>query len=160
MISLLTNVNIIDNSGGAEGRCIKILKPVGAYTKAGIGDLILRSVTKKDSASASRGGRGASPAEGGGAGQSTARSPSGANAGQRGGAARGTRKGDVFKALVVRTKKAPQSRLRGDKQVPASRAAGEKREIALTGAHASQGGALAAASLRVLSGARRGPLVL
>lgn len=43
MIQLLTKVKIIDNSGGAIGRCIKILKPHGRdYAK--IGDIILVSV--------------------------------------------------------------------------------------------------------------------
>jgi ribosomal protein L14 len=43
MIQLLTKVNIVDNSGGVLGRCIKILKPHNRdYAK--IGDLILVSI--------------------------------------------------------------------------------------------------------------------
>jgi large subunit ribosomal protein L14 len=45
MISLLTTVQIIDNSGGIVGRCIKILKPHNRnYGK--LGDLILVSILK------------------------------------------------------------------------------------------------------------------
>jgi ribosomal protein L14 len=51
MIGLLSKVNIIDNSGGLEGKCIKILYPKS--TKSGrkirtaqTGDLILISLTK------------------------------------------------------------------------------------------------------------------
>ena len=43
MIQLLTKVNIIDNSGGAIGKCIKILNPHGRnYAK--VGDIILVSI--------------------------------------------------------------------------------------------------------------------
>lgn len=43
MIQLQTKVNIIDNSGGSVGRCIKILSPHGRlYAK--IGDVILVSI--------------------------------------------------------------------------------------------------------------------
>lgn len=43
MIQLMTKVNIIDNSGGNIGRCIKILHPHGRkYAK--IGDIILVSI--------------------------------------------------------------------------------------------------------------------
>jgi len=45
MISLLTTVQIIDNSGGIIGRCIKILKPHNRkYAK--LGELILISILK------------------------------------------------------------------------------------------------------------------
>ena len=45
MISLLTTVQIIDNSGGIIGRCIKILKPHNRkYAK--LGELILVSILK------------------------------------------------------------------------------------------------------------------
>jgi len=45
MISLLTRVEIIDNSGGIVGKCIKILKPHNRkYGK--VGDLILVSILK------------------------------------------------------------------------------------------------------------------
>ena len=49
MISLLTKVHIIDNSGGILGRCIKILKPLKQHAK--VGDLILISVIKTVSGS-------------------------------------------------------------------------------------------------------------
>lgn len=45
MISLLTTVNIIDNSGGVLGRCIKILSPHNRKY-AVVGDLIVISVIK------------------------------------------------------------------------------------------------------------------
>ncbi len=45
MITLLSKVSIIDNSGGMIGRCIKILTPVGSKT-AKLGDKILVSVIK------------------------------------------------------------------------------------------------------------------
>ena len=45
MIQLLTNVKIIDNSGGIIGRCIKILQPKNK-TIANIGDIILISIQK------------------------------------------------------------------------------------------------------------------
>jgi len=45
MIILLSKVRITDNSGGLEGRCIKILRPAGRkYAK--LGDMILVSVLK------------------------------------------------------------------------------------------------------------------
>ncbi|NP_696981.1 ribosomal protein L14 (mitochondrion) [Monosiga brevicollis] len=51
MIGLLSKVNIIDNSGGLEGKCIKIIKPKS--TKSGrkqrlakVGDVILVTITK------------------------------------------------------------------------------------------------------------------
>ena len=46
MISLLTKVQIIDNSGGIIARCIKILSPDNRkYGK--LGDLILVSILSK-----------------------------------------------------------------------------------------------------------------
>lgn len=45
MISLLSKVKIIDNSGGILGRCIKVLKP-GKKPHAKIGDIILISIIK------------------------------------------------------------------------------------------------------------------
>lgn len=50
MIQLLTRVRIIDNSGGIEGRCIKILQPKNVK-HAKIGDIILISVIKSLSSS-------------------------------------------------------------------------------------------------------------
>jgi ribosomal protein L14 len=77
MIGLLTKVNILDNSGGLEGKCIKILKPKS--TKSGrkqrtakVGDVILISITKA--------------------------LPSRITGKKK-------EKGSIFKALVVRTKK-------------------------------------------------------
>lgn len=49
MIQLQTQVNIIDNSGGLIGQCIKILKPVKKV--ASVGDLILISIKKTVTAS-------------------------------------------------------------------------------------------------------------
>lgn len=76
MIGLLSKVNIIDNSGGLEGKCIKILNPKS--TKSGrkqrtaqTGDLILISLTKSLPAISST----------------------------------APRKGNIYKALIVRTKK-------------------------------------------------------
>jgi ribosomal protein L14 len=51
MIGILTKVNIIDNSGGIEGKCINILNPKSTKTgrkkkTAKVGDLILISLTK------------------------------------------------------------------------------------------------------------------
>lgn len=45
MISLLTTVKIIDNSGGVIGRCIKILAPHNRKY-AQVGDLIIISILK------------------------------------------------------------------------------------------------------------------
>jgi large subunit ribosomal protein L14 len=78
MIQLLTKVNIIDNSGGYIGRCIKIIKPHGRdYAK--IGDIIL--VTIKD----------------------TIKLP---YSGPQSGMSKSSKitKGSLYKALVVRTK--------------------------------------------------------
>jgi len=66
MIQLLTKVNIIDNTGGLQGRCIKIIKPHNRDYGL-IGDIILVSVIKTITSS-------------------------------------NIKKGDVFKALIVRTK--------------------------------------------------------
>jgi large subunit ribosomal protein L14 len=66
MISLLTHVHIIDNSGGLIGRCIKILSPHNRNF-ALLGDLILISLVKTTPSS-------------------------------------NLHKGDIFKAVVVRTK--------------------------------------------------------
>ena len=83
MIQLLTKVNIIDNSGGVVGRCIKILKPHGRdYAK--VGDIILVSIKetakidgkKKSSAANNLSIRDSNK----------------------------IKKGSIFKALVVRTK--------------------------------------------------------
>lgn len=70
MISVQTIVNIIDNSGAIEGRCIKILIPKSSYghRSAGVGDVIILSVTKTIPGSK-------------------------------------IKKGDIMKALIVRTKK-------------------------------------------------------
>lgn len=106
MISLLTNVNIIDNSGAAMGRCIKLLRPAGPKSlKAGIGDLILISVTRK--APATRAAQGPAGERSGRDSAGAAVGPAGARPEGAGGRARaaGVLKGDVFKALVVRTKK-------------------------------------------------------
>lgn len=43
MIQLLTKVNIIDNSGGSIGKCIKILNPHGRK-HAKVGDIILVTI--------------------------------------------------------------------------------------------------------------------
>jgi ribosomal protein L14 len=77
MIGLLSKVFIIDNSGGLIGRCIKVLKNgTIKYPMAKIGDIIIVSVIKTSSS----GGRG----------------PTSNNMIQ---------KGDIHKALVVRTAK-------------------------------------------------------
>lgn len=70
MISEQTIVNIIDNSGAIEGRCIKIIIPKSSYghRSAGVGDVIILSVTKTIPGSK-------------------------------------IKKGDIMKALIVRTKK-------------------------------------------------------
>jgi|AntRauMFilla1563_2_1112583.scaffolds.fasta_scaffold00595_2 large subunit ribosomal protein L14 len=70
MISEQTIVNIIDNSGAIEGRCIKLLIPKSSYghRSAGVGDVIILSVTKTIPGSK-------------------------------------IKKGDIMKALIVRTKK-------------------------------------------------------
>lgn len=81
MIQLLTKVNIIDNSGGSIGRCIKILKPHGRDF-AKIGDIILVSVIETAKQVGS---------------QFSSTQPS------KGGEAK-IKKGTMFKALVVRTK--------------------------------------------------------
>jgi large subunit ribosomal protein L14 len=73
MVSLQTKVNIIDNSGGLIGRCIKVLTPKNKKV-AKIGDLILLSVQK------------------------TILKDSGLTAAK-------VQRGDIYKALVVRTKK-------------------------------------------------------
>lgn len=70
MISLLSKVQIIDNSGGLIGRCIKILKPLKKH--ATIGDLVLVSLIKTTITKDSTPGK--------------------------------VKKGDVMKAVVVRTK--------------------------------------------------------
>ena len=75
MIGLLSKVNIIDNSGGQIGRCIKVLKP-GKKPLAKIGDVIIISVLKISNV--------------------------------QGGV--GIQKGDLFKALVVRTIKENKTR--------------------------------------------------
>ena len=72
MIGLLSKVNIIDNSGGLVGRCIKILKKSRAKlgeAGANIGDIIIVSVIKTYSSDTN------------------------------------IKKGDIHKALIVRTKK-------------------------------------------------------
>ena len=70
MISEQTIVNIIDNSGAIEGRGIKLLIPKSSYghRSAGVGDVIILSVTKTIPGSK-------------------------------------IKKGDIMKALIVRTKK-------------------------------------------------------
>ena len=70
MISEQTIINIIDNSGAIEGRCIKILIPKSSrgHRSAGVGDVIILSVTKTIPGSK-------------------------------------IKKGDILKALIVRTKK-------------------------------------------------------
>jgi ribosomal protein L14 len=91
MIQLLTKVNIIDNSGGLRGRCIKILKPHNRDT-AKIGDIILVSIleitNKINSGSSPVKGRGSS-SQGGGEGVAKQNKIT---------------KGSIYKALVVRTK--------------------------------------------------------
>lgn len=65
MIGLLSKVKILDNSGGLEGRCLKVLKP--GHAPGVVGDVIVVSVIKISSGSL-------------------------------------IQKGDVHKALIVRTK--------------------------------------------------------
>jgi ribosomal protein L14 len=93
MIGLLSKVNIIDNSGGLEGRCIKVLNPKS--TKSGrkqrtaqTGDLILISLTKSLPVSHSTKYNISAPL---GALRAASRSPAGS--------------GNIYKALIVRTKK-------------------------------------------------------
>ncbi len=84
MIQLLTKVNIIDNSGGTIGRCIKILQPHGR-DHAKVGDIILVSIL--DTARLSlKGKTSMSKASSSMEGKNT------------------IKKGTMFKALVVRTK--------------------------------------------------------
>ena len=71
MIGLLSKVNIIDNSGGQIGRCIKVLKP-GKKPLAKIGDVIIVSILKFSGNS--------------------------------------VKKGEIYKALVVRTIKESKTR--------------------------------------------------
>jgi large subunit ribosomal protein L14 len=66
MIDLLSKVKIIDNSGGLEGRCLKVLK--AGRAPGIVGDVIVVSVTKISSGSL-------------------------------------IQKGDVHKALIIRTKR-------------------------------------------------------
>ena len=87
MIGLLSKVNIIDNSGGIEGKCIKILNPKS--TKSGrkirtaqTGDLILISLTKSLPLSHS----------------TPTSSPHKLDV-------LGAKRGNIYKALIVRTKK-------------------------------------------------------
>lgn len=70
MISESTIVNVIDNSGALEGRCIKVILPKSFYGRrvGKIGDVIVLSVTKTWSGSK-------------------------------------IKKGDVMRALIVRTKR-------------------------------------------------------
>lgn len=86
MIQLLTKVNIIDNSGGSIGRCIKILKPHGRDF-AKIGDIILVSVIETAKQVGSQ--------------ISSSQSSKG---GSKGNSEAKIKKGTMFKALVVRTK--------------------------------------------------------
>ena len=74
MISESTIVNIIDNSGAIQGRCIKILLPKSHQGRriAGVGDVLILSVTKIIPGSK-------------------------------------IKKGDIMKALIVRTKKGSKS---------------------------------------------------
>lgn len=49
MIGLLTKVQILDNTGAVEARCIKVLRPhaqKATSSKAHVGDIILVSLTK------------------------------------------------------------------------------------------------------------------
>lgn len=83
MIQLLTRVNIIDNSGGSKGQCIKILNPHGRlYAK--IGDIILVSIkeTAKQTSNIKKGSK-------------TLKLSNSSNA--------KVNKGSLYKALVVRT---------------------------------------------------------
>ena len=70
MIGLLSKVKIIDNSGGLEGRCLKVLKP--GNNPGIVGDIIVVSVIKISSGSL-------------------------------------IQKGDVHKALIVRSKSSSPS---------------------------------------------------
>lgn len=74
MISESTIVNIIDNSGAIQGRCIKILLPKSHQGRriGGVGDVLILSVTKTIPGSK-------------------------------------IKKGDIMKALIVRTKKGSKS---------------------------------------------------
>jgi ribosomal protein L14 len=92
MIGLQSKVNIIDNSGAIEGRCIKILSPKQTKSgdkqkNCGIGDLILISVTKALSISPSLSSTSST---------STTNTTTGKII---------IKKGSLFKALIVRTKK-------------------------------------------------------
>jgi ribosomal protein L14 len=85
MIQLLTKVNIIDNSGGVVGRCIKILRPHGRdYAK--IGDMIIVSILEIAKIEGNKKG-----------------SASSVNTGSIRDSNK-IKKGTMFKALVVRTK--------------------------------------------------------
>lgn len=70
MISESTKVNIIDNSGAVEGKCIKVLLPKSYYGRrvGKVGDIIVLTITKTLTGSK-------------------------------------IKKGDVMKALIVRTKR-------------------------------------------------------
>lgn len=87
MIGFQTKVNIIDNSGGLEGRCIKILSPKETKSgekrpMVGVGDVVLVSITKANNdltnISAQRG-------------QKTNKNI--------------IKKGDLYRGIIVRTKK-------------------------------------------------------
>lgn len=94
MIHLLTKVKIVDNSGGLEGRCIKILRPIGA-SHGKIGDLILISITRCQATSPRGAGTHILSA-------ALKKTPSDRTPGSGQGLARG----QTYKALIVRTKKA------------------------------------------------------
>lgn len=84
MIQLQTSVQIVDNSGATRGRCIKVLSP-GKF--ASVGDIILISVTNSSSAAGGKPGKKV----------------------KFSGRAEGPRKGDVFRAVVVRTRRVAES---------------------------------------------------
>ena len=103
MITVQTRVTIADNTGGVQGQCIKILGHSNRKV-AHVGDVIVVSI--KTSLLAGKGGkkreaqanksRYADSAGGGSGGPSGGGNP-------RGGLT-GVRKGEVHKALVIRTK--------------------------------------------------------
>jgi len=110
MIRLLTKVNIVDNSGGLSGQCIKVISPAGRdYAK--IGDVILVSIKElraghtprvTGAGSVAARARGSSLPSGAGAassGRNATRKGSSVNSG---GAVQ--ERGSMFRALVVRTK--------------------------------------------------------
>jgi large subunit ribosomal protein L14 len=99
MIMVQTRLVISDNSGGLIAQCIKILGHSNRKV-ARVGDVIVVSIkevpTSAETASSSSGGSGSKKSDKGMSTKNKAKSPKGGFS--------GVRKGEVHKALVIRTK--------------------------------------------------------